>query len=770
MQKDTIEVVVKELLDSGMIKPSNSLFVSPIVMVKKKDNTWRMCVDYRQLNKHTIKDKFLIPIIEELHDANTIFSKLDLRALMNEGVATDPNKIKAMQEWPVPSNVNQLRGFLGLTVKDGVYVSNKTNDMCEGVLQVAIHWIGWEKNQEEFEGTLMHPPMQKDTIEVVVKELLDSGMIKPSNSLFVSPIVMVKKKDNLDIIVEMSDRENPNKIKAMQEWPVPSNVNQLRGFLGLTGYYRRFIMNFATVSRPLTRLLKKGGYKWTEEAQLAFETLKIAMMKASFLALLDFTKPSEVETNALGKQVKQYVRECLVCQKCKPDLAAYPGLLQPLPIPQNIWTSISMDFIEGLPKSQGKNVIFVVVDRLSKGLPPPRAIEHSINLHGGQGPICVRQYRYPHLHKNEIEKQVKEKKDASWRLGIDYRASNRATIPDKFPILVVEELLDKLHGSFYFSKIDLKSGFFYQVRVRESHIEKSTFRTHDRHYEFLAMPFGLTNATATFQALMNEVFRPLLRKGILIFFDDILVYSTPTWEHHPLEYLGHIIDGHGVSMDPKKIQYVLSWPTPTTVKGVRGFFCLTGYYRKFIKGYGKIARPLTELTKKDNFHWNSDSQSAFDELKQHMNTAPVLALPNFSLPFEIECNASGKGVGAVLMQARRPISYFSKALSDMNLSKSAYEKEIMALALSIQHWRPYLLGRPFTVFTDQKSLKHLLEQRITTSDQQNWISKLLGYQFSICYKPKGNSGRFKPKHSVLGLDFYQFQYRFGQFVDHVQGC
>lgn len=353
-----------------------------------------------------------------------------------------------------------------------------------------------------------------------------------------------------------------------------------------------------------------------------------------------------------------------------------------------------------------------------------------------------------------------KKKDASWRLCIDYRALNRVTVPDKYPIPIVEELLDELHGSIFFTKIDLKSGF-YQVRMRESDAHKTAFRTHNGHYEFLVMPFGLTNAPSTFQALMHEVFRPLLRKGVLVFFDDILVYSS-TWDSHlhlvtqvlllqdhqpvinqkkssfgmqSVEYLGHIISHHGVSMDPLKISAVQAWPTPKNTKGVRGFLGLMGYYRKFIPGYGKIARPLTDLTKKDGFRWGPEAQAAFELLKQTMTTAPFLTLPDFSKPFEIECDASGYGLGAVLMQSRKPIAYFSKALSDKNLSKSAYEKELMALVLAIQHWRPYLLGRTFTVFTDQKSLRHLLEQRITTTDQQNWLAKLLGYNFSILYKP-----------------------------------
>jgi hypothetical protein len=267
-----------------------------------------------------------------------------------------------------------------------------------------------------------------------------------------------------------------------------------------------------------------------------------------------------------------------------------------------------------------------------------------------------------------------KKADGSWRFCIDYRALNDHTSKDKFLIPVVDELLDELHGAKYFTKLDLRSGY-HQVRRHSADIEKTALRTHHDHFEFLVMSFGLSNAPATFQALMNDVLHPFLRRFMLVFFDDILIYST-SWSEHlqhvglvfttlrahgPLlkrskcsfgalsvAYLSHVISTDGVAMDSDKVAAVASWPLPRSPRGVRGVLGLAGYYRKFIRDFSSIAAPLTRLLWKEAFVWTAEADKAFAALKWALSSAPVLQMPDFECQFVVYCDASGTGFGTIL--------------------------------------------------------------------------------------------------------------------------
>ena len=192
-----------------------------------------------------------------------------------------------------------------------------------------------------------------------------------------------------------------------------------------------------------------------------------------------------------------------------------------------------------------------------------------------------------------------------------------------------------------------------------------------------------------------------------------------------------MISLEGVAVDPSKIQAVLDWPIPNSTMGVRGFLGLAGYYRKFIRGIGVIAAPLTRLLSKEGFHWTTKSNTTFTKMKEALTSPPVLQLPDFSVPFVVECNACGVGIGAILSQQNRPIAFFSEALKGAALALLTYEKEMLAIVKAVRKWRPYLLGNPFIIQMDHKSLKYLLEQRITTLAQTRWLPKLLGYDYTI---------------------------------------
>ncbi|XP_040870975.1 uncharacterized protein [Glycine max] len=415
-------------------------------------------------------------------------------------------------------------------------------------------------------------------------------------------------------------------------------------------------------------------------------------------------------------------------------------------------------------------------------MPPARETDHHIHLLPQATPVNVRPYRYPYFQKQEIEAQVAsmlqkgliqpstspfsspvllvKKHDGSWRFCVDYRALNAITIKDRFPIPTIDELLDELGSAQCFSKLDLLQGY-HQIRMHSGDIPKTAFRTHHGHFEFKVMPFGLCNASSSFQATMNLIFRPYLRRFVIVFFDDILIYS-PSFSDHlkhleltfqvlldnnfilklskcsfaqsQVEYLGHLVSSRGVEPVASKVADVVQWPIPQSPRALHSFLGLAGFYRRFIKGYAMIADPLVKATTMEPFQWSSQAQMAFDQLKHALSTAPVLALPDFHLPFTVETDASGIGMGAVLSQQGHPIAYFSKPFTAKLLRSSTYVRELFAITAAVKKWRQYLLGHPFTIVTDHRSLKELLTQVIQTPEQHTYLARLMGYNYTIQYR------------------------------------
>ncbi|GJV34582.1 putative reverse transcriptase domain-containing protein [Tanacetum coccineum] len=355
-----------------------------------------------------------------------------------------------------------------------------------------------------------------------------------------------------------------------------------------------------------------------------------------------------------------------------------------------------------------------------------------------------------------------KKKDGSFRMCIDYRELNKLTVKNRYPLPRIDDLFDQLQGSSIYSKIDLRSGY-HQLRVREEDIPKTAFRTRYGHYEFQVMPFGLTNAPAVFMDLMNRVCKPYLDKFVIVFIDDILIYSKNKQEHAEhlklilellkkeqlyakfskcefwipkVQFLGHVIDSQGIHVDPAKIESVKDWASPKSATEIRQFLGLACYYRRFIKGFSKISKPMTKLTqKKIKFDWGDKAEAAFQLIKQKLYSAPILALPKGNEDIIAYCDASIKGLGVVLMQREKVIAYASRQLKLHENNYTTHDLELGTVMFALKIWRHYLYGTKCTVFTDHKSLQHILDQKELNMRQRRWLELLSDYDCEIRYHP-----------------------------------
>ena len=355
-----------------------------------------------------------------------------------------------------------------------------------------------------------------------------------------------------------------------------------------------------------------------------------------------------------------------------------------------------------------------------------------------------------------------KKRDGTHRFCVDYRKLNSVTKPDRFPLPRIDDLLDQLGQSSYFSTLDLASGFW-QISVHPDSREKTAFVTHRGLFQFRVMPFGLTNAPAVFQRLMQHVLVPLNPSTgpdfVSVYLDDILVFSPTLTEHmrhlkivlekiaeiglklkptkcrfaqRELEYLGHIVSRQGLKTNPRLVEAVERFPVPRSVKDTRSFLGLSSYYRKFIPNFAKTANPLHHLTRKGVcFQWTPECQAAFIELKRRLTTSPVLAYPDFSRGFDLETDASIQGIGAVLAQQQKdeklhPIAYASWALSNVEKRYGITDLETLAVVWAISHFHHYLYGNSVTVHTDHTAIKAVLESPHPTGKHARWWTRVYG--------------------------------------------
>ena len=389
-------------------------------------------------------------------------------------------------------------------------------------------------------------------------------------------------------------------------------------------------------------------------------------------------------------------------------------------------------------------------------------LKHKINLEKKTGIIYIPSYRIPVKHKSYVDEAVKDmlsegviresdspynfplicvpKKDGSWRIVIDYRKLNSSTIPDRYPAHNLRDIMAEIGQNKYFSSLDLLQGFL-QVPLEESSRKLTAFSTPSGHWEYVRMPFGLKQSPITFTRLVNSVFKGLLGNGVHVYMDDILVCSKTLQEHleklrqiflrlrdanlkvklkkcsfvrKELIYLGHVISENGLQVNDKKIESIKDYPVPKNRKNVLQFLGVTGFYRNFIHSYSHIAYPLTSLLKKDvKFTWGNDQQTAFQKLKNALLKPPILQMPDFSNKFYVVTDASGYGIGGVLMQLVKnklhPIAFYSRKLKDRELTLSVTNKESLAIIDTLKHFKYIISGTDIVVLTDHKPVLEIFK-------------------------------------------------------------
>ena len=461
-------------------------------------------------------------------------------------------------------------------------------------------------------------------------------------------------------------------------------------------------------------------------------------------------------------------------------------------------TEVSAEPDLSLIPEEYRDLMDLFTQKEADKLPPHRPYDHQIPLEPGSAPPfgtiysmspaeleILRKYIEDNLRKGFIRHSQSpcgapilfaKKPDGGLRLCIDYRGLNKITIKNRYPLPLIGELLDRISRAKFFTKFDVRDGY-YRLRMAEGEEWKTAFRCRYGLFEYNVMPFGLCNAPGTFQHYMNDTFRDFLDKFLIIYLDDLLIYSDTLAEHkkhvrmvlerlqeaglclkpskcqfhvQEVAFLGFLVGPTGVRMDPAKVEAITSWPTPESVHDVRVFLGLANFYRRFIKNFSKVATPMTALLKKNRrFRWTQEAQSSFDELKLAFTTAPILRHFNPSLPTVVEADASDFGQGRVVSQRDpetgelHPIAFWSRKFNSAELNYEIYDKEMLAIVETMGHYRHYFegLGQQTIIFSDHKNLLWFTETKVYNRRQARWAEKLSRFDFKIVFRPGKQGGK-----------------------------
>lgn len=495
-----------------------------------------------------------------------------------------------------------------------------------------------------------------------------------------------------------------------------------------------------------------------------------------------------------------YLLSCLVSEDYEPTFEDYSVLSMPLSEINTTAPDVSLSSVqsEDLPDPLSflpeiySDFAPLFKERPVGTLPPHRDCDHAIPIEPGSkvpfGPLytlsqaelkALREYLDDNLAKGFIRKSESPagapvlftaKKDGkSLRLCVDYRALNKITVKNRCPLPLISETLDRLSSARIFTKLDLK-GAYNLIRIAKGDEWKTAFRTRYGHFEYNVMPFGLTNAPATFQAFLNDVLRECLDEFVVIYLDDILIYSSDEESHilhvrkvlellmaadlqvnpekcefhkRKVEFLGYVISPEGISMDPKKVEVILAWPSPKSVRDIQVFLGFANFYRRFVEFFSQVVSAITRLLKKDvPFVWDNEAQEAFDNLKKLFSSDPILRHFDPEKPCFLEPDASKNALGMVCSQpdangVLRPLGYYSRSLSGPEKNYHVHDTELLAAIEGLEHFRHYFAYSPFpaTILTDHKNLEYFSEKRSLSDRQVRYAERLSKFNVRVVYRP-----------------------------------